>query len=152
MSGGVRYVFTGSWCSPGRETSWNGSWRLSGSGGSATWDGDHAPEFEAEADAAPAASVDPGVEIAGSLAAFAAALRTGEPVMGEVHENVLSLVMVEAAVESAASGTRVRVDDVLERAYARAVADERRDDVRARLESWTSVRAALTRGARATVS
>jgi len=144
MSGGVRYVFTGSWCAPGKETSWNGSWRLSGSEGSALWNGDDAPEFEAAPDAAPAPSVDPGREIAGSLAAFAAALRSGEPVMGEVHDNVLSLVMVEAAVESAATGTRVRVDDVLERAYERAVADERRDDVRARLESWTSVRDALS--------
>lgn len=148
MTGGVRYVYTGSWCAPGRETSWNGSWRLSGSAGSATWNGDEAPEFEvptgSEDAAVPAPSIDPGREIAGSLAAFAASLRSGEPLMGEVHENVMSLVMVEAAVESAAAGARVSVDDVLERAYARALADERRDDVRAALASWTSVRTALS--------
>lgn len=144
MEGGVRYVYTGSWCAPGRETSWNGSWRLSGSAGSATWNGDEAPEFEGDPSREPAPSADPGREIAGSLSAFAASLRSGEPLMGEVHENVMSLVMVEAAVESAASGARVSVDDVLERAYARALADERRDDVRAGLESWTSVRAVLS--------
>ena len=143
MTGGVRYVYTGSWCAPGRETSWNGSWRLSGSAGSATWNGDEAPELEVDPAATPAPSADPGREIAGSLSAFAAALGAGEPLMGEVHENVMSLVMVEAAVESAAAGARVAVDDVLERAYAKALADEQRDDVRAGLESWTSVRAAL---------
>ena len=37
------FSFTGSWCSPGLETSWNGSWRVSGAGGSAIWDGDDAP-------------------------------------------------------------------------------------------------------------
>jgi hypothetical protein len=43
---------------------------------------------------------------------------------------------VEAAIESKDAGARVAIDDVLERAYATALADERRDDVRARLEAW----------------
>ena len=29
---GTRFMFTGSWCSPGLETSWNGSWRVSAAG------------------------------------------------------------------------------------------------------------------------
>lgn len=62
---------------------------------------------------------------------------------GEVHENVMSLAMVEAAIESTRSGQRVVIDDLLERALATAIEREARDDVRARLESWTSVRAAL---------
>ena len=40
---GTRFVFSGSWCSPGLETSWNGSWRISGADGTALWDGDHVP-------------------------------------------------------------------------------------------------------------
>jgi len=149
MTGGVRYAYAGSWCSPGRETSWNGSWRLSGEHGTAVWDGDHdpvvepGPEAEREPSAGEPSVEDPGEGIAGSLAAFLAALDGGPAPRGEVHENVLSLVMVEAAVESASSGARVLVDDVLERAYERALEDEARDDVRARLGSWTSVRAAL---------
>ncbi|WP_432523259.1 Gfo/Idh/MocA family protein [Kineococcus sp. SYSU DK006] len=143
MTGGLRYVYHGSWCAPGAETSWNGSWRLSGASGSATWNGDDAPVLDAEG-VSPAASADPGDGIAGSLATFVQALRGGPVPMGEVHENVLSLVMVEAAVESSTTGARVRVDDVLERAHARALADERRDDVRAVLEGWSDVRAALT--------
>jgi predicted dehydrogenase len=141
MTGGVRYVYTGSWCAPGLETSWNGSWRLSAEHGAAVWNGDDPPVMEPDLATAPAE--DPGHEIAGSLRAFTAALRTGVVPMGEVHENVMSLVMVEAAVQSASTGTRVRIDDVLERAYERATADEPRADVRDALHSWTSVREAL---------
>ncbi len=50
--------------------------------------------------------------------------------MGEVHENLMSLAMVEAAVESARAGATVRLDDVLHRAWETAVRDETRDDVR----------------------
>ncbi|WP_432496841.1 Gfo/Idh/MocA family protein [Kineococcus gypseus] len=150
MTGGVRYVYTGSWCSPGQETSWNGAWRLSGAAGTARWDGEAPPVLETTSGAEPAPSADPGLEIAGSLRAFARALRTGTaPASGEVHENVLSLAMVEAAVASAATGARVLVDDVLARAHERALAAERREDVRAVLASWTSVRAALAPGAAA---
>ncbi|MFE6971949.1 Gfo/Idh/MocA family protein [Isoptericola sp. NPDC057653] len=150
MTGGVRYAYTGSWCSPGRETSWNGAWRLSGEHGTASWDGDHDPEVERapapageEARGGAAGGESTGEGIAGALTAFLAALDGGPVPRGEVHENVLSLAMVEAAVASATSGERVLVDDVLERAHAEALATEAREDVRARLASWTSVRAAL---------
>ncbi|MFD0482006.1 Gfo/Idh/MocA family protein [Kineococcus sp. GCM10028916] len=143
MSNGSRYTFTGSWCAPGQETSWNGAWRLSGANGTASWNGDDVPVLDAPG--SPAAFTDPGKEIAGSLAAFTAFLQDGTPFSGEVHDNVLSLAMVEAAVESAASGTRVLVDDVLQRAYEQALADEQRADVAAALKGWTSVREALTR-------
>ncbi|WP_432561439.1 Gfo/Idh/MocA family protein [Kineococcus sp. SYSU DK003] len=140
MSNGARYTFTGSWCAPGLETSWNGSWRASGAAGSAVWSGDDEPVLEgAQAASAP----DPGEGIAGSLAAFTRFLREAAPLWGEVHDNVLSLAMVEAAVSSAASGARVLLDDVLDEAHARALADEQRDDVAAVLKGWTSVRGAL---------
>lgn len=145
FEGGVRYTYAGSWCAPGAETSWNGSWRVSGAAGSALWNGDEAPTSDVPgadpAELSPLPSV--GVEIAGSLSAFVLALRSGETPDGEVHGNVMSLAMVEAAIESKDTGSRIAIDDVLERAYAAAVTAERRDDVRARLESWTSVRGAL---------
>ena len=142
MSGGVRFVYTGSWCSPGLETSWNGSWRLSAERGSAVWNGDEASVAEGAA-GDPGTGGDPGQEIAGSLAEFRTALRGGPVPMGEVHANVLSLAMVEAAVASAATGTRVRIDDVLERAHAEALRQETRPEVAEVLGSWTSVRGAL---------
>ena len=142
MTGGVRYSYAGSWCSPGLETSWNGSWRLSAERGSAVWDGEGEPVAEGAGPLEPVP--DPGREIAGSLREFLAALRGGPVPSGEVHANVLSLAMVEAAVASAAAGARVRIDDVLERARAEAVAAEARPEVAEVLRSWPSVREALS--------
>jgi predicted dehydrogenase len=142
METGTRYIFNGSWCSPGADTSWNGAWRVSGEKGTALWNGDDEPVLHAEVDlAVPARSPYSG--IGGALQVFVEALQTGERPSGEVHENVMSLAMVEAAVQSAATGRPVRLDQVLERAHAQAVRDEARADVRAVLESWSSVREAL---------
>lgn len=121
MAGGARVVYQGSWCSPGAETSWNGRWRVSGSRGTALWDGEGAPTVDVPAGApatagpppAPAPSVCPGPGIEGSLADFVRALRTGVAPMGEVHDNLLSLAMVHAAVASADGGRRVLVEDLL---------------------------------------
>jgi hypothetical protein len=56
---------------------------------------------------------------------------------------VMSLAMVEAAVQSAATGRAARLDDVLEQAHAKALHEEALPDVRRALETWTSVREAL---------
>ncbi|WP_165367462.1 Gfo/Idh/MocA family protein, partial [Phytoactinopolyspora endophytica] len=37
FTGGTRFVYNGSWCAPGEETSWNGRWRISAETGSALW-------------------------------------------------------------------------------------------------------------------
>jgi predicted dehydrogenase len=142
MESGTRYVYNGSWCSPGADTSWNGAWRVSGEKGTALWNGDDEPVLHAEDDLAGFAG-SPYSGIGGALQVFVQALRTGERPSGEVHENVMSLAMVEAAVQSAETGRAARLDDVLERAYAQAIREEARADVRSVLEGWPSVRAAL---------
>ncbi|MDT0345754.1 Gfo/Idh/MocA family protein [Streptomyces litchfieldiae] len=149
MTGGTRYIYTGSWCSPGLETSWNGSWRLSGELGSACWNGDDPAVVEAP-DAPPAGAPVPapsaggaGGGIAGALAEFVHALRTGTVPMGEVHENVMSLAMVAAAVQSASTDRRVVLDEVLDTARAEALAAAD-GEVRELIGSWSSVRDALT--------
>jgi predicted dehydrogenase len=141
MDNGARYTYTGSWCSPGVPTSWNGEWRLSAERGSARWDGEQDPVSDAEP--GPSAG-PPGTGIAGALRVFADAVRTGAVPMGEVHENVPSLAMVEAAVRSAQTGQRVLVDDVLAAAHADALLSETRPDVRDALAVWSSVREVLT--------
>ncbi|WP_138443178.1 Gfo/Idh/MocA family protein [Sinomonas susongensis] len=148
MAGGARFVFNGSWCSPGAETSWNGAWRISGEHGSVLWDGDHEPTLDVDAQEAGDVvrpETDPGEAIAGSLREFASALRTGATPMGEVHANVMSLAMVEAAIQSASLGRRVALDDVLNASYEAALAKESNEDVLRVLKSWPSVRTALTR-------
>ncbi|MGF6833489.1 putative dehydrogenase [Paenarthrobacter sp. TE4293] len=141
MTGGERFVFTGSWCSPGQETSWNASWRISGEHGTVLWDGDNEPVSSVPTGTAP--SEDPGQEIAGSLRDFVAALRTGTTPMGRVHQNIMSLAMVEAAILSASTGARVSVDALLEDSYQQAMVAERDPGVLEVLKSWTSVRSAL---------
>jgi predicted dehydrogenase len=153
FQGGARYTYTGSWCSPGLETSWNGAWRVSGAGGSATWNGDGDPvvgyaDDAVGAQASNAAGSDVRPEIAGALDEFVSALRTGMTPSGDVHSNVHSLAMVEGAVLSAATGRTVELSAVLESAYQVAMQREERDDVRAALRGWGSASARLGIGAR----
>ncbi|MEZ2388419.1 Gfo/Idh/MocA family protein [bacterium RCC_150] len=143
MTGGERFVFTGSWCSPGQETSWNASWRISGEHGTVLWDGDNEPRVDSIGVPVEGESNDPGQEIAGSLRDFVAALRTGRTPMGQVHQNIMSLAMVEAAILSASTGTRISVDALLGESYEQAVSTERDPGVLEVLRSWTSVRSAL---------
>jgi predicted dehydrogenase len=147
---GTRFVFTGSWCSPGLETSWNGSWRISAAGGTALWDGDYAPVAQtADGEQIPA---EPGTEpeqIAGSLAEFVTALRTGAAPSGEAHSNVMSLAMVEGAIQSAQNRRRVVLGDLLDDAYSQALASEQRPELAAALASWPSLHEVIGNASRA---
>jgi predicted dehydrogenase len=100
MTGDLRFAFVGNWAAPRDETSWTGWWRAIGEGGIATWDGEDPPDR------------DPtrfrGLKA--SLADFVAALRTGSVPQGEGRDNIKSLAMCHAAVESAALGAPVQVD------------------------------------------
>ncbi len=120
MTGGLRYTYRGSWCSDGRHTSWQSDWRAVGPRGSATWDGqdevlaDEVVEqsgFQRKTTphigAAPPANFAAG--IAGSLRDFVRALKTGSTPLGECHDNIKSLAMVFAAIESAHAGRRIDV-------------------------------------------
>ena len=119
MTGGLRYTYRGSWCSEGRHTSWEAEWRAVGPTGTATWDGKEQITGDAVAETGgfhskfEAHAVEPAKEvpsgIAGSLRDFLHALDTGETPMGECHDNIKSLAMVFAAIESAQTGKRVPV-------------------------------------------
>ncbi|MDZ4719896.1 MAG: Gfo/Idh/MocA family oxidoreductase [Roseiflexaceae bacterium] len=119
MTGGLRYTYSGSWCAEGRHTSWEAEWRAVGPRGTATWDG-HGPavadtvvasgDFHSAAEAHTAIVADDvPAGIAGSLRDFVHALRTGATPMGECHDNIKSLAMVFAAIESAETGRRVSI-------------------------------------------
>lgn len=119
MSGGLRYTYSGSWCAEGRHTSWEAEWRAVGPRGTATWDG-HGPAiadtivangaFHSPTETHTAiVEADVPAGIAGSLRDFVHALRTGATPMGECHDNIKSLAMVFAAIESAETGRRVPI-------------------------------------------
>ncbi|GAA1598726.1 Gfo/Idh/MocA family oxidoreductase [Kribbella sancticallisti] len=109
--GGARFVFNGSWVSPGQETSWNSRWRMAAERGTAVWDGDNAPLVGDPV--TPVAVGDAPEQIDGSLAEFVHCVRTGEASSTEAHSNVQSLAMVEAAVRSGTEKRRVVLADVL---------------------------------------
>lgn len=124
MTGGLRYTYRGSWCSEGLHTSWEAEWRAVGPKGSATWDGRDALRaevvvrtggFHSECEER-SEPVEQGVPqgIAGSLRDFLRALQTGATPMGECHDNIKSLAMVFAAIESSRTGRRVRIAEVME--------------------------------------
>lgn len=142
MTGGARFVYNGSWCSDGHETSWNGEWRASGAGGTVLWDGDSPPVVEPH-------RVTPALEqraegIRGALADFLTALKTGVTPPGECHDNLSTLAMVHAAVESARSQRPVQVADVLAAAHEEACA-RATGEVLDRLRAWTSLTGAAFR-------
>jgi predicted dehydrogenase len=140
FEGGARFAFTGSWCAPGLETSWNGRWRAGSAGGTAVWDGDNLPEAQlASGEILPPQPGEEPEEIAGSLAEFVRAVRGGGVPQSEVHANVVSVAMVEAAVRSASTGSVVRIADVVTDAYAQALATVHDDVLRPVLESWPNV-------------
>jgi predicted dehydrogenase len=119
LTGGLRLVLNGSWCADGFQTSWTGSWRAVGERGSAVWDGESAPSL----DPAPGLEIDavvPGPKVLAddrfygleeALADFVRALRTGSRPQGECHDNLRSLAMCHAAVESARTRRPVRIVD-----------------------------------------
>jgi predicted dehydrogenase len=123
---GSRFSFSGSWCADGLTTSWNGSWRASGPVGTVTWDGERDVRRQGREGEPETATVADGPEgLDAALAEFVAALDGGAPPSGEIHRNVWSLAMVEAAVASSRTGAPVLLADVFAAAAERAVAEAR---------------------------
>ena len=116
MSDGLRFAYRGSWCADGLPTSWDGDWRAVGPQGSAVWEKNGTPFAETtkgdegfmrpvERIEEPPMPIDGGIK--GSLKEFLGALETGTVPQGECHDNLKSLSMVFAAVESSKRGERV---------------------------------------------
>ncbi|MFI8777992.1 Gfo/Idh/MocA family protein [Brachybacterium paraconglomeratum] len=154
MSDGSLFAYHGTWNARGLPTWWNSEWRIGAQHGSATWDGTGTPivgtedeeetaRLQAAIDAETAPEPD---QIAASLVECVSALREGRTPMCEIHENVLSFAMVEAAVAAVERGERVEVDELLEQARTEAIAAEADEQAREIMRSWGSVREALVAG------
>lgn len=121
MSNGVVFSYRGSWCSEGLHTAWNSRWRIVGGKGSATWDGYEAMAsqllkkngkkgFFGEFDDVQIPVEPMQVTAHGAVMRdFVKAVKTGKPPMTVCTDNIKSLAMVLAAVESTRSGKRVKV-------------------------------------------
>jgi predicted dehydrogenase len=119
LSDDVVFTYRGSWCAEGERTSWESAWRIVGSKGMLTWDGEDT--FKAAV-----AGSEPGllhgftpVDVplpareeethghASVIADFLDAIRTGREPETVSHDNIKSLAMVLGAIESAKSGQSV---------------------------------------------
>lgn len=147
--GGVVHTFSGSWCSPGHETSWNGEWMISCQGGTVHWDGETPPTARRAGDEA-LRGRDPEPEarweLAASLAEFCSALRGGARPQSEVHQNVWTQAIVEAAVRSAETGRRIEVAALLDEALAAARRLDAADGRSAALTAWKTGASGLRTG------
>lgn len=127
MSGGVRYVYLGSWCSAGLATPWAGRWRVTGNTGSAEWWGAEVRSELTSSGKVHSTVVDDGAferdrvrQVAAPLDEFVTALRTGRIPWGEAADNLHTMAMVDGAITSARERTRVAIDDLLRDALREA--------------------------------
>jgi predicted dehydrogenase len=118
---GVTYTYRGSWCAQGLRTSWESAWRVIGERGTLTWDGHDTFKAEREietggllrdAEVIPVPPLAQDARIGGHegvIREFVDAVRTGATPETVNYENIKSLAMVIAAIESAKTRQRVPV-------------------------------------------
>ncbi|HUU23570.1 MAG TPA: Gfo/Idh/MocA family oxidoreductase [Phycisphaerae bacterium] len=119
MTDGVIFTYRGSWCAEGCHTSWNGDWRIIGDQGTLLYDHDGEPVGEVVAGKAgfhlqkkplkvsPASMKCDGMH--GALREMLAFLRKGTVPQTQCRDNIQSLAMVFAAIESSQKRRRVPV-------------------------------------------
>lgn len=117
----VTFTYRGSWCAEGANTSWESEWRIIGTEGTLLWDGAEALSANRVAGSegffrplAPIEIPDPADprEMQGHasvIADFVAAVRTGTKPETVGDDNINSLAMVFAAIESARTRQRVTI-------------------------------------------
>jgi predicted dehydrogenase len=119
MSDDVRFTYRGSWCAEGANTSWESQWRINGTKGTVLWDGLEA--FDAHRVAADEGFLREQEQIAvpefshiseteghaSVIRAFLDAVAEGRAPETGAEDNIRSLAMVMAAIESARTGQRV---------------------------------------------
>jgi predicted dehydrogenase len=124
MTDGIRYIYNGSWCGEGCVTPWNSVWRIIGTKGTVRWTGEGAIEAEIvtprkkkgrkvfEKKTVPVPMLKwPQAKRghAGLMDEFMKGLRVGRKPPTDCTDNIKSLAMVHAAIESAEKGKKVRV-------------------------------------------
>ena len=119
LADGTPFSYSADWSALGRQTTWNGAWRLQCADGSIHVEKDEisvarcerwGKEFSEERVEVPAAPLNGQAAL---LADFAHAIRTGEPAPTSGADNLWSFGAVMAGVASAKSGTAVDVPSIL---------------------------------------
>ncbi|NBB46892.1 Gfo/Idh/MocA family oxidoreductase [Rhizobium sp. CRIBSB] len=121
LSGDAVFSYRGSWCAEGRRTSWESAWRLVGSKGMITWDGEESFEATVAGDETgllrghralsipDAPDLDETHGHRSVLAEFIGAVKSGRRPETVSDDNIKSLSMVFGAIESARTGLPVSI-------------------------------------------
>ncbi len=121
LTNGVVFTYRGSWCAEGRPTSWQAEWRAVCQRGTAFWDGEQqvTARIVAETDEfiragqsldMPAPPELPLTDHAAIIREFLDCVKTGHTPQTVCTDNIKSLAMVHAAIESAKTGQRVKIE------------------------------------------
>lgn len=130
MSDGSVFDYRGSWCTEGVPTSWEANWRVTGEKGTAIWDGhddiyaEVVNSLTLEADGKPsflqrAERIEAELPVMnktghhGCLEEMFAALEEGRLPETDCSDNQFSMAMVLASLESARTGQKVLIADLL---------------------------------------
>ena len=118
---GVVFNYRGSWCAEGANTSWESAWRIIGTKGTLIWDGDGNFDAKVAVDGSGLLRESASVEVpapadieqthghASVIAEFLDAIEQGRPPETAGNDNIKSLAMVFAAIESAKTRQRVTI-------------------------------------------
>ncbi|HEX7350005.1 Gfo/Idh/MocA family oxidoreductase [Brachybacterium sp.] len=135
MSNGSTFVYAGSWCTLGAETSWNGTWRVETGTGTLHWDGEEPPRRVIGDSHLELPSEPYGREgIAAAFDEMIDAQFGGPQPSGAILRNLGSLAMVEGAVASSQNSRSLAFEEIYDRAVSEASRREQDSEVRARLD------------------
>lgn len=122
MSDGSVFNYRGSWCAEGASTSWESSWRVTGEHGTAIWDGigepyaevvakgDQTGKFIRDVERVEGKPVEMGHTFhQGCLDEMFASLEESRKPETDCSDNIYSMAMVFAALESAKTGRKVPI-------------------------------------------
>lgn len=121
MTDGVVFTFRGSWCAEGFQTSWNGTWDFHCRFGGVHYENNAPPTAvkvvseegfrrERQEILVPPVELPEPKEHGGSLVEMLRFLETGRTPQTECHDNIKSLAMVFAAMQSARTKQRVEIN------------------------------------------
>ena len=120
MTNGMVFNYRGSWCSEGFHTTWESDWRIIGTKGTVRWDGGAQPKAQIVSETGGFFSKHSELELPelepqiiggheGLIKDFIAKLELQQPPATPSSDNIKSLAMVFAAIESSETGLRVPV-------------------------------------------
>jgi predicted dehydrogenase len=126
LGDGSVFSYRGSWCADGFATSWNGSWRVVGTRGTALWDGEGEPVAELARAPAEPVLLHPVERVewgqtwqgraghAGCLDEMLEALAQQRKPETDCADNAKSLAMVLAALASAREARRLELEELVD--------------------------------------